>query len=420
MIKNFFQFLFAGKANWVFGATMLSRLVNFIVNVSIIRLLSEAEYGRVAFAMTVISFVLPFIGGGILSGLTHYGALTVGQLEKKYFIRFAFWQGIKISGATLLVLWLLTPLITWTMPKADIYLAILSLQLFGLLLQKTVSLYCLVIRRNQWYASMEMVLSLCYLVCNILAGYFFGALGYVVSLATVPFFVGSYYWQKLNLSDKGKHFAFKFDAKPLINFGFFNSLGAMLSQMLYAVDIMLIGYLVKQSEAVAQYKTASIIPLNLIILGSAVMTAMTVRLSQNVKKNPQFLVDFYKKYLGVFIPIGLLIFTTFYFCSDWIIMIFGEKYHDQGALMFIFSFGVVGGLLIRTPLGNMISIMGYPRTNAFFSLIALVLNVAGSWWALQRYGLAGAAAVTSSMFWISGLFSFGVFLRWKAKAVQNI
>lgn len=412
-IQQYLSQLFSQNINWIFGATIFGRLVNFIVNWSIVRMLTQAEYGRVAFALTIISFILPFIGGGILSGMTHYGAQTNGQLEKKYFIRFAVRHGLLISSITLFVLWGITPFLP--IAGSGIFLAILGIQLIGLLIQKSVSLYCLIIHKNEWYAKIEILLSLSYLIFNILAGYFFGALGYIISLVSIPFIIGIYFWQKLNLSYQAKQFDFKFDTKALVNFGFFNSLGTLLSQMLYSVDILLIGYMIKQSEAISQYKVASIIPLNLIILSTAVMTSILVKLSKNVEENPRFLVDFYKKYLLVFIPISLLILVVFYFGSDWIIQIFGKDYREQSDLMFIFSFGVVGGLLLRTPLGNMISIMGYPRMNAFFSLIALIMNILGSYWALQHYGLAGAAAVTSSMFWISGLFSLGVFFWWKKK-----
>ena len=118
----------------------------------------------------------------------------------------------------------------------------------------------------------------------------------------------------------------------------------------------------------AEYRVASIIPLNLIILSLAVMTTFTVKVTRNAEKNPQFVMDFYKNYLRIFIPISLAILVFFYFGADWLVLIYGTEYQEQGDLMRIFSVGVAGALLMRAPLGNMLPTLGFPKVNAFLSL----------------------------------------------------
>jgi O-antigen/teichoic acid export membrane protein len=73
--------------------------------------------------------------------------------------------------------------------------------------------------------------------------------------------------------------------------------------------------------------------------------------------------------------------------------------------MFIFSAGVVGGLLFRVPLGNMLTAIGWVKLNALNSFVVFLLNVGLSYWAIMHWGIRGAAIVTSSMMWLSGLFS---------------
>jgi Membrane protein involved in the export of O-antigen and teichoic acid len=411
-IRDFIGAFNSGKGNQVLFATLFARLANFIVNLSIINLLTADDYGYLSYALTIISFILPFIGGGILPGLIRYGATRGGQLEKKYYVRFALKRGMLVSLVILVVVCLIGGFLTQNKPASLPYLLVFIFQLFGLLIFRTVGAYCMLVHRNGWYARLEFTLSFLFIIGNISAAWLFGGMGYVISLVSIPLVLGIYYWFRLNLNDKVKNINFTFNTKELFEYGFYTSLGTVLSQLLYSVDILLIGNLLIDPAAVAEYRVASIIPLNLVILSLAVMTTFTVKVTRNAEKNPQFVFDFYKNYLSIFIPISLGILLFFYFGADWLVLIFGSQYHEQGDLMRIFSIGVAGGLLMRAPLGNMLPTLGYPKVNALLSLIILGINVIGSYWMLQYYGIRGAAMVTSAMFWLSGIFSLVVFLWW--------
>ena len=418
-IRDFIGAFTSGKGNQVLFATLFARLANFIVNLSIVRLLTTDDYGNLSYAFTIISFIMPFLGGGILPGLIRYGATRSGQLEKKYYVRFALKKGLLVSLGILLITCLVAGLLTAKLPDALPYLLVLVFQLFGLLIFRSVGAYCMLVHRNGWYARLEFTLSFLYLTGNISAALLFGGMGYVISLVTIPLLLGIYYWFRFNLGDRTKNINFTFNTKELFEYGFYTSLGTVLAQLLYAVDILLIGNVLTNPAAVAEYKVASIIPLNLVILSLAVMTTFTVKVARNAEKNPQFVMDFYKNYLRIFIPISLAIVVFFYFGADWLVLIFGDQYHDQGDLMRIFSVGVAGGLLMRTPLGNMLPTLGFPKVNAVLSLIILGINVGGSYWALQHYGIRGAAVVTSGMFWLAGFFSLSVFRWWWKKGAGN-
>ena len=411
-IRDFIGAFTTGKGNQVLFATLFARLANFVVNLSVIRLLTSDDYGNLSYAFTIISFILPFIGGGILPGLIRYGATRSGQLEKKYYVRFALKRGMAVSLAILLITCLLGGILTEKLPGALPYLLVFVFQLFGLLLFRSVGAYCMLVHRNGWYARLEFTLSFLFLVGNISAAWLFGGMGYVISLVSIPLLLGIYYWFRFNLGDRSKNINFTFNTKELFEYGFYTSLGTVLAQLLYAVDILLIGNILTDPSAVAEYRVASIIPLNLAVLSLAVMTTFTVKVTRNVEKNPRFVFDFYKNYLAIFIPISLAVVLFFYFGADWLVLIFGKQYHEQGDLMRLFSIGVAGALLMRVPLGNMLPTLGFPKVNAFLSLIILGINVLGSYYMLKHYGIRGAAIVTSAMFWLSGIFSLVVFLWW--------
>jgi O-antigen/teichoic acid export membrane protein len=83
--------------------------------------------------------------------------------------------------------------------------------------------------------------------------------------------------------------------------------------------------------------------------------------------------------------------------------------------MLIFSIGVVGAILLRIPLGNILSAIGMAKINAINSFIIFVLNIALSYIFILKFGTMGAALVTSSLMWLSGFLSLFFFLRFIKK-----
>ena len=108
-----------------------------------------------------------------------------------------------------------------------------------------------------------------------------------------------------------------------------------------------------------------------------------------------------------------------YFFSDYLIMLFGKDYTNKNNLMLIFSFGVMGALLFRVPLGNILAAVGWPKINALNSLIILILNLIFSYTFIIKYGIVGAAIVTSSMMWLSGILSLVAFIWYLKKDPTN-
>jgi len=88
--------------------------------------------------------------------------------------------------------------------------------------------------------------------------YFFGIVGYLIAMMLMPFF--SLFWFKnINFSEK---FELKFSKNEIWKYGLFTAGTAVLGDALFSLDIILMGFLMNES-AVANYKTAILIPANL-------------------------------------------------------------------------------------------------------------------------------------------------------------
>jgi O-antigen/teichoic acid export membrane protein len=87
-----------------------------------------------------------------------------------------------------------------------------------------------------------------------------------------------------------------------------------------------------------------------------------------------------------------------------------RNYQQDFGLMHIFTFGIIGAILLRIPLGNILAASGWVKVNTVNSLIIAVLNLILSYVAIEHFGIIGAAYVTSGLLWLSGVFSLIAFI----------
>ena len=71
--------------------------------------------------------------------------------------------------------------------------------------------------------------------------------------------------------------------------------------------------------------------------------------------------------------------------------------------------------LVGIPLGNLLSAIGWPKINALFSVIILVLNLITNYFMILHYGIEGAAITTAALMWLSGILSLGAFVFYLSK-----
>ena len=289
------------------------------------------------------------------------------------------------------------------------------MQLVSLFVLEIVKIYIRLVNLNKLYAKVAITNTIVLVLTAFLLALKLEGIGYVLSLSFVPLFVAIYYIIKLKLLIKKPVFKPSFNLKEFLSYGMFSSLGGVLSQLLYAVDILLIGNIIMDSESlVAQYKVSNILPFSFLFLALVFMKTDFVQLANKSKTDKTFIKNYYFNYLKIFSVISIGIVAFFFVFSKYLILLFGSAYTEENNLMFIFSIGVMGALLFRVPLGNILSAIGWPKINTLNSFIILLLNIGFSYVFIVKYGIVGAALVTAALMWISGflsLFAFWWYLK---------
>lgn len=418
-LNEFIRDFFKRKGGYVFFSVGTSKLLNFLTSVYVVRLLSTSEYGLVVFAITVMSFIIPFVGVGMAQSLVRYGAQLQTVEEKKKLFAFTLKRGMLFSVIIALLIMLLSPWITASLPLSRPYLAVLSFQMVSLFMYEMTRIYPRIINRNKTFSMIAISNFGSIFVVGITLSYFMGAMGYAIALVVVPFVVSSYWMVRMKVfSVKKTMYTLTEPFKTYFSYGFFASLGNVASQLLYAVDILVITYLIHDAAQIAQYKAASIIPFSLLFLPIAVITTDFVKLAKE-HQNRTYLIRYYKRFAVMFLVISSVLSGIIYVFADYIMLIFGEEYVEKSNLLGIFAIGIIGGMTFRVPLGNLLSAIGWTKTNAVFSTVILLLNLVLNYYAVEKIGVEGAAWVTSALMWFSGILSLIAFWVYTSRLKKN-
>ncbi|WP_369047922.1 oligosaccharide flippase family protein [Tenacibaculum sp. UWU-22] len=391
-------------------SSMVEKIGGFCVVFIATHFLTQNNFGLITYANTILMFIAPFIGFGIHQGLIRYGSIAKSQIEKKNLFIFTLKKGIKFSFVLIGIVILLSPLLTSNLKQANTYLIILSFQLLSLFLYEMLRVYSRIINLNKLYAYITIFKTLLLVISTYLLTLKFKNIGYVIAITLTPFLTAIFYFKKIKLKTFKSTTLSKIQFKNILFYGFNTSVGGVLSQLLYAVDILLIANIIKKEAAVALYKVSSVVPFSLLILPLIFMKTDFVLLANKSVVDKQYIKKYYFNYLKIFTVISFLIVLFFYFFSGSIMSLFSESYTDS-SLVIIFAVGVVGALLLRIPLGNILSAVGLTKINAINSFIIVLLNIVLGYIFILKYGLVGAALTTAFLMWFSGVLSLLFFIR---------
>ena len=419
--KYFIGSFYKSKGAYVFLSIIVTKLLSFFITYIAIGLLLKDSFGGIAYANSIISFVIPFMGMGAFQGLLRFGT-KLETNDKAVLFNYALKKGFLFSLAIAFLLFALTPLFTAKLPKSSPFFRILVFQIIGLTIFEFVKSYFRLIHKNHLYAIWDVIYYLSLLAAAVLLIHFFGGTGYVIALVVTPFVFSIIIVIKYNLLYFGKSALHpSINLKSFWKYGLIVSLGAVSSQFLYGIDIVMVGNILKNSGDVAVYKAAGLIPFSLRFLPTVFITTDYVKFAEN-DKNRKYLAGYYKNYLKIFIPLSVASILFFYLTSGLWGGFFGSGYEGVGKLIWVFSVAIAAGFILRIPLGNILTATAWASYIAYITMGSLLLNVILNYVFILKYGLVGAAWATTISMWVAGVASFVVFVIYLKKNtnVQNI
>lgn len=389
----------------ILGANLLNRIIGFASSIVLVRILTKEEFGLYSYADNLVKFFLLFNALGVTAGILQFCSETRDSDKKYSYFKYGIRLGVLFNFfVSLLILFygLLFPL---KLENARFILISMFLLPMVSLLFEAIQMYFRATLQNRYFSLLSSLNTFLIFLCSILGAYFFQAIG-VVLLKYIAYLISILVGVKL-LKDffqfiKAPKLLYN-ERKNFIKFSMVSSFNNAIAQLLYVIDIFLIGILIVDANEIASYKTATLIPFALNFIPLSIMTFIYPYFAKN-HSNKKWIKDNYKKltkYLLIInsvISIFLIIFAKFI-----IKLLFGSQYLDSVYIFQILAFGYFIAGTFRIPAGNILVMLKKLKFNFYLSIITGILNIVLGIILIYKFGAIGAAFSTILVFIFTSL-----------------
>ena len=407
-LKEFLSRFFSNKGHHVFFSFLIAKICGFLGSLVIIRLLPENEYGILSIVMFVCAIFLPFSGFGSNQILLRYGAISEKE-NKQNLSSYLFFKGI-FNEIILIVIFVGISL--FYAPKYEniiIIFLFFGIRLMGFYLSNHIQTYYRISGKNDIFAKVSNAINIGGFILLLVLTYLFKFYGYLLAIALIPYL--SLFWLKKEMFS-AKRIVYD-NKKEIWRFGIFTAATSVISETLFSLDVMLLGFLMNEN-AVANYKVAILLPSNITVLAISFMQSDYPLLSKNYQ-NKNFLRSYIKNYYKIFIPICILILGFFYFFKDLLLKVFfGTNYSDNSNLMMILLLGFTFGMLSRNLFGNLLPAVGKIEVNTWVSILSLIILCVTAYFLVNTFGILGMGiSLSLVLIWegLAYLTFFGNYLK---------
>jgi O-antigen/teichoic acid export membrane protein len=392
----------------VFFATITSRLLSLLASWVALQFIDNSSLGVVLFSYNIVLFLLPISGLGLPQSLIRFSALNRNTEDRNSIFLYVLKYGFLSSLGMILLLIICSLFIPFQFEKGQLYMIIFSFLILPNFTFEVVRAQLRLNHDNKNFAYSELLFSIIFIVLTTGLTFYFKEIGYIVSLLLSPILASLFFIKKLKIKIK------QIEKLPELNlffwkYGFFASLSNVVTQLLFVVDILLIGYLMKDPEMVTNYRYVSLIPFSLLFLPRIFINTDFVAFTEKIY-NKKYIKNYIKSYMLLFLGISIFLITASYFFGSYVLSLLDKRFITFSSTFFIMMLGVSGIFIFRGLFGNLLSSIGKANINYYIALIALSLNIVSNYYLIPELGIKGAAITSAILMWFTGISSYVWFL----------
>lgn len=394
-------------------ATFIARIMSFFASWIALQLIEDTKLGLVIYAFTIISFIIPVSGLGLHQSLIRYSALLKEESHKNSLFIYVLKKGMFWSFFIVVLVIASSYIFSSFLIDSQLFVIILSIAIPTSFLLEIIKVQFRLNHQNRQFAMVEITYNIILVMMVFILSFTFKEVGYSVALVATPLMCSIIFFNKLNINFS-KHQKLSITDLSFWKYGFFSSLSNVATQFLSAIDILLIGYLLNQSELVTIYKYVALVPLALLFLPRVFLTTDFVNLTEKIfEKN--YIKNYIKNYMILFTSISIIIgFFSFLFANQ-ILLFFGPNFTLYSNSFLVLIVGVVGILIFRGLFGNLLSSIGKAHVNYWIALTAILINLILNYYFIPIYGVFGAAMTSAILMWFTGIISMLMFFKYYSK-----
>ena len=390
------------------GTNVVNKVLSFFTNILIVRFLTKAEYGIFGYANNIVSLFLLASGLGMLSGILQYGSEKRTEEEKKLYFKYGMNFGIVINIILSVLILFYVKCIPIAIDGTAKYIVLMC---FIPLFDYIFNYLCTILRcrkENKKYALILNVNTVIYFIFSCAGAFLFGITGvvlgryiaYLVSILQGIVFckykeIIRYTGKKLTGSKK----------REIIKYSIICCMSNALSQILYLLDVYLIGVYVQDSQVVASYKAATLIPSALTFIPLGIITFIYPYFAEN-NLNYEWLKEKMKMLFKILAGVNFIISAILFIFAPWIIrLLWGREYMDSLIAFRILACNYFISGTFRIPAGNILAMLKNVKVNLVVSVFAGTANIILDICLIQKLGAEGAAIATVLVVLISVVIS---------------
>ena len=419
LIKNYVLGFFSRSGSYVFSATIIAKILSFIASWTALKFISNDELGVVLFAYNFILFLIPVSGFGLHQSLLRYSALVKTDQEKNSLFLYVFNKGILASLGLILLIISLSFFINFKFENTLPYIIVLSFVILPSFLFEIIRAQFRLQHNNKAFAYTELVHSIVLLVSVFLLSYYFKEVGYTIALLITPLLTSIFFIKKIKIDFKSK-IKTQIADFTFWKYGFFASLSNVVTQLLFVIDILLIGYLLEDTEMITNYRYISLIPFSLLFLPMVFISTDFVAFTEKIY-DKKYIVNYMKSYMTFFLIISCFLFLFSYFFAEQILTLLDSSFTQFTDVFLILIFGIIGIYIFRGLYGNLLSSIGKAHINYYIASFSLIVNIVSNYYLIPKYGIKGAAITSSILMWLTGIASWVCFnYLYKKKLLKRL
>ena len=391
----------------IFGSSVMNKIIAFLSSIVLVRILSKEEYGVFTYAWNIYSIILLFNGMGLDSGMLQLASEKSGnESYAKKISNFSARFGLLFDLLLMVFILSLALFAPLKIEKARGTLGMLCLlPFFQFLFQMTIS-YLRAEKKNKEYASVSIINTTLIFLISVGAAVFFREKGLVIGyyMAYLSSFVVAIVVYGVHLFNESAPIE-KMQKNILLKISFISMLNTGLSQLMYLLDVFVLGMVDPQERILASYKVATMLPTALAFIPISLVTYVYPYFAEHMKDGKWCLAKYRQVVKIMAIFNGCISITLCFLAPIVINVLFGTEYLDAVPVFRLLSINYFFSGTFRILSGNLLVTQRKLKFNLFVAIVSSLTNIIADYFFIQWWGSIGAAAATMLVVIVSSTLS---------------
>lgn len=407
IIKQKVQTLLKTGFFHVFGSNVINKIIGFMSSIVLVRILSKTEYGAFTYAWNIYCIIALFNGMGVDSGTLQLASEHSG--DKKYAKQISDY-GTRVGLVFNVGLSIVTLCIGIFAPLAINGAGVLICSTFAMpFFQFLFNMYCTYLRSqkmNQAYSQMTVVNTVILFLASALCAVLFREMGLIIghyAAYIVACLMGTIYYHIHLLCHESGNLGE--DKKVLLKISLISMMNNGLSQLMYLIDVFVIGIVAPEETILASYKVATMIPTALAFIPTSLIVYVYPYFAEH-KDDGKWCLNRYKQILLGLGGVNALISLCLWLFAPVIVKIlYGSQYLDSVPVFRVLALSYFFSGTFRTISGNLLVTQRKLKFNLFVAVLSSLVNIAADYYFIQWWGSMGAAYATVLVIMITSIMS---------------